>query len=827
MLDMRLLSQIAKILRKSISNGLSDREVRYLLTDSRALAESEYTLFFAISTHSGDGHNYVNQLYDKGVRMFCVKNVYPNWNNDMPDAHFIKVANVRDALQKIASNYRMKFNIPIVAVTGSRGKTTVKELLYQLLRDKKNVMRSPRSYNSQIGVPLSIWELTPETELAILEAGVSQSGEMDALESIIKPTIGIITNIGDEHSDGFDSDEQKVIEKAILLKNCEYVIYNYDDIRISRALDFVGCSAHELSWSRIDSNQPLFIKSETKEGSNTIIKYSYLHVDGEITIPFTLPYEIDNAITCLAFMLLMRENQTDIKESMSRLTPIGTRIDIIEGVNSSLLVYDSYTCDLHSLNPALDYMALRNTSLRTPTVILSDVLHENLSLEQRYSEVAKSLKRHGIKRLIGVGEEISKFSYLFDCEKEFYPSTNDFLENVTTDFLNHELVLIKGASRFKFMEIADFFEAKHHETVLEVNLDNIVHNFNFYKSILNSGTGIIAMVKASGYGAGSFELGKTLQAQGASYLAVATVDEGVELRKSGITMPIMVLNPRVANYASLFKYNLEPEIYSFDILNKIIREGEKYNIKEFPIHIKIDTGMHRLGFLETDMAELATLIYGQSVVYPCSIFSHLAAADDPQLDSYTKGQFDYFDRCYNILQERFEFKIKRHILNSTGITRFPDYQFDMVRLGICLYGIKTMNDGSQDELKPVSSLYSTIISIKEWDAGVTIGYNRRGLLKRKSRIATVPIGYADGIDRHLGNGNMEVYINGTVCRSVGNICMDIMMVDVTDAICEVGDTVEVFGPNIPVTNISDALDTIPYEILTSIGPRVKRVYYRE
>lgn len=824
---MQLLSQIAKVLRKSIPGNFTDREVKYLLTDSRSLVESESSLFFALSTQSGDGHKYVKHLYDKGVRMFCVNKIEPSWADDMPDAIFLKVQKVRDALQKIASAYRSNFDIPIIAITGSRGKTVVKEWLYQMLGSELNVLRSPRSYNSQIGVPLSIWELSPDTELAILEAGVSQAGEMDALESMIRPSIGIITNVGDEHSDGFASEEQKVIEKSILLRNCDYVIYNYDDMRISHALDFVGCSAHELSWSRTDSNQPLFIKSEVKNGFSTSIKYSYLNVDGEITIPYTLSYEIDNAIACLAVLLLMRKSQEDVAHCMSQLTPVGTRMDVIEGVNSSLLIYDSYTCDLHSLAPALDFMALRSTRFRTPTVILSDVLHENLPAEQRYCAVANLLQQRGITRLIGIGEEISKFSYLFKCKKEFYPSTREFLENVTTDYLDHELVLIKGASKFNFVDIADFFEAKHHETVLEVNLDNVVHNFNYYKSLVKPGTGIVAMVKASGYGAGSFELGKTLQSQGASYLAVATVDEGVDLRKSGITMPIMVLNPRVANYASLFKYNLEPEIYSFDILHRIIREGLKYNIKKFPIHIKVDTGMHRLGFLEPDMEELSLILKRQTVIYPCSVFSHLAAADDPGLDSYTFEQFDYFNRCYSLLQKDFDFYIKRHILNSTGITRFPNYQFDMVRLGICLYGIKTLNDGSQDELKPVSSLYTTIISIKEWDAGTTIGYNRRGLLKRKSRIATIPIGYADGIDRHLGNGNMTVCINGSMCRSVGNICMDIMMVDITDASCEVGDTVEVFGPNIPVSNISDSLDTIPYEVLTSIGPRVKRVYYRE
>ncbi len=824
---MYTVAQIADMLGKDLHTANNNIQIKHLLTDSRSAVDASDSLFFALTTKTGDGHKYIRQLYDKGVRAFVVKNIDPEWHDTMPDAVFIDVANVTIALQKIAAAHRNRFKIPIIGITGSRGKTTVKEWLYQLLGKNLNIVRSPRSYNSQIGVPLSIWELGNDTELAILEAGVSCTGEMNALETMIRPTIGVLTNITDEHAEGFLSEEQKITEKAILIRNCECVIYNSDDKRVAHALDSVGCTAREIGWSRTDSGQPLFISSENKLNGHTFIKFSYLNVDGEVEVPFTSKADIDNSINCLAVLLYLRYPITDIADSLKNLAPVDTRLEVIEGANSSLLIYDAYTCDLLSLAPALDFMARRTTSLRTPTVILSDVMQENLPPEQRYSEVASLLEKRGIKRLIGIGKEISNYSRLFKCDKEFYPSTLEFLNSITSDYINHELVLIKGATHFKFNEIAEFFEAKHHETVLEVNLDNIIHNFNFYKSAIKPSTGIVAMVKASGYGAGSLELAKTLQSQGASYLAVAAVDEGVELREAGITMPIMVLNPRVANYAALFQYNLEPEIYSFEILNKIIREGSKLGIKDFPIHIKLDTGMHRLGFLESDMHELVNQLNSQQTVSPASVFSHLAAADDPSMDSYTQEQFDYFERCCEILQNGFNHHIKRHILNSTGITRFPQYQYDMVRLGICLYGVKTMNDGSQDSIKPVSALYTTVISIKEWSAGTTIGYNRKGVLKRKSRIATIPIGYADGIDRHLGNGNMHVFVNGSKCASVGNICMDIMMIDVTDAACEVGDTVEVFGPNVPVTELSDALETIPYEILTSIGTRVKRVYYRE
>lgn len=824
---MYTLAQIAQMLGESYDFSNPSIEIKYLLTDSRSVVDAPHSLFFALTTKTGNGHKYIKQLYEKGVRAFVVKELPSHHSDTMLDACFIKVANVKNALQKIAAGHRRRFNIPVIGITGSRGKTTVKEWLYQLLGKYMNVVRSPRSYNSQIGVPLSIWELGNDTELAILEAGVSQTGEMNALETMIKPSIGILTNITDEHSEGFISDYQKITEKAILLRDCECIIYNSDDKRIAHALDSVGCTAREIAWSRLDSGQPLFISSQIIQDGKTTVNYSYLNVDGQIEIPFTSKSDIDNVINCLAVLLYLQIPQDEIRDKIKLITPVDTRIQVIEGANSSLLIYDAYTCDLLSLVPALDFMSRRTTSFRTPTVILSDVMQENLTAEERYGEVASLLEKRGIKRLIGIGKEISQYGYLFNCEKEFYPTTADFLNNISVDFIDHELVLIKGAANFHFIEIAEFFEAKHHETVLEVNLDNITHNFNYFKSIVKPSTGIIAMVKASGYGAGSLELAKTLQSQGAAYLAVAAVDEGVELREAGITMPIMVLNPRVANYASLFKYNLEPEIYSFDILNKIIREGNKLGIKNFPVHIKLDTGMHRLGFLENDMPLLVEKLKGQDVVKPESVFSHLAAADDPNMDNYTLMQFDYFKKCTEILQNGFSHYIKRHILNSTGITRFPEYQYDFVRLGICLYGIKTMNDGSQDAIKPVSALYTTVISIKDWNEGTTIGYNRRGLLKRKSRIATIPIGYADGIDRHLGNGNMSVYINGTRCASVGNICMDIMMIDVTDAICEVGDTVEVFGPNVPVYELSENLNTIPYEILTSIGSRVKRVYYRE
>lgn len=819
------ISHIAEILRLQWS-AFPDYTVSILLTDSRSLTYPEETLFFAIRTRNNDGHRYLLELYDKGVRNFVVDHI-PSSMQNVDDVNMLCVPDVRQALQQIARCHRERFDIPVVGITGSRGKTTVKEWLYQLLKDDFNIVRSPRSYNSQIGVPLSIWEMDEDTELAVFEAGISMPDEMSALQPMIRPNLGIITNIGDEHGSGFKSNREKCEEKVRLFRDCDCIIYNGDDPLISGVVAASCLPVKEIAWSVHDSNRPLFISKVDKHSETTDIYYSYLLRDNRITIPFTADVDVENAIHCLAALLYFNLSADVIVPRMSELSPVGTRLNVIEGVNNCLLIYDSYTSDFHSLIPALDFMERRATGSRTLTVILSDVMHETMEPSLLYRSIAKLLKQKNIGRVIGIGGEISGYSCCFDKKSSFYNSTEDFLKQVSSSDFDKELILIKGASHFRFERLSEILEARQHETVLEVNLDSVVHNYNNFRSRVKPETGIVCMVKASGYGAGSYELAKTLQAQGAAYLAVAVLDEGVDLRKAGISMPIMVLNPRVVNYKTLFSYNLEPEIYSFEILEEIIREAQKYGITGYPVHIKLDTGMHRLGFLEEDMPKLVEMLSGQDAVKPHSAFSHLAAADCPDMDDYTLGQFDVFERCCNRLQSGFGHHILRHILNSTGISRFPEYQYDMVRLGICLYGIPTMTDGSQNDLRPVSSLHTIIISIKEWDAGTTVGYSRRGLLTRRSRIATIPVGYADGVDRHLGNGNASVFINGHRCPTVGNICMDICMVDVTDVACEVGDSVEIFGENISVMELAEKLGTIPYEILTSVSSRVKRVYYRE
>lgn len=819
------ISTIAQILHLP-EPKIPASNISILLTDSRSLTYPEESLFFALRTRNNDGHRYLHDLYQSGVRNFVVDHV-PATMLNVEDANFLVVENVMKALQTLARCHRHRFTAPVIGITGSRGKTIVKEWLYQLLCADYSIVRSPRSYNSQIGVPLSIWEMNDDTQLAIFEAGISLPNEMGALQSMIRPKLAIITNIGDEHSEGFENNKAKCEEKIMLCRDSDCIVYNGDDKLISEVVENAGLTVKEIAWSRKDSDSPLFISKIIKHKDSTTIRYSYLKYDGEITIPFITDADVENAIHCLAVMLYLCRPFDVIANRMASLSQVGTRLNVIEGVNNCLLIYDAYTSDFHSLAPALDFMSQRATTSHTTTVILSDVMHETMSGERLYKSIARLLNQKGINRVIGIGEEISKHKALFGENASFYPSTSSFLLSTTTSDFESELILIKGASHFHFESLSDVFEAKQHETVLEVNLDAVVKNYNFYRSRVKPETGIVCMVKASGYGAGSFELAKTLQNQGAAYLAVAVLDEGVDLRKAGISMPIMVLNPKVGNYKTLFTYRLEPEIYSFDILDEIIKEATKFGITDYPVHIKLDTGMHRLGFLEEDMPRLVEKLKNQNAIKPRSVFSHLATADCLDMDDYTLSQFEYFYRCCDVLQQGFDFHIMRHILNSTGITRFPQHQCDMVRLGICLYGIPTVDDGSQDDLRPVSSLHSVIISIKEWKKGTTVGYSRKGVLKRDSRIATIPIGYADGIDRHLGNGNADVLINGHRCPTVGNICMDICMIDVTDVPCKVGDAVEIFGENITVMELAERLDTIPYEILTSVSQRVKRVYYRE
>ncbi|MEG1187395.1 MAG: bifunctional UDP-N-acetylmuramoyl-tripeptide:D-alanyl-D-alanine ligase/alanine racemase [Bacteroidales bacterium] len=817
------ISEVASIIHAQ-TVSLHPADICALLTDSRSLTFPEESLFFALISNKNNGHKYIPFLYRKGVRNFVVSEMRDEFL-DMPDANFLQVKDTLRALQLLARHHRLRFEIPVIGITGSNGKTIVKEWLYQLLHHDKHIIRSPRSYNSQIGVPLSIWQLNPQTELGVFEAGISKPNEMDKLADIIRPTIGILTNVGDTHQENFNNFRQKADEKIQLFQGCDLIIYNGDDPLLSTAIEEACLGTREIAWSRKDHNRPIYISDTQQHDHHTLIKYTFLGLEGEFEIPFIEDASIENAIQCLAVMLYMGIPRREIAKRMRNLEPVAMRLEVKEGNNDCMLINDTYNSDINSLDIALDFMMRRSSADKKNTLILSDILQTGLLPKSLYRKVADLCKRKKVDKIIGIGRDLVENEALFTMEKAFFPSTEKFLESDLINQFSNELILLKGARHFHFETISDRLELKQHETILEVNLDAIVHNYNQYKQQLNPATRIVCMVKAFGYGAGSFELAKTLQDQGCDYLAVAVADEGAALRKQGITTPVMVMNPEFSTFRTIFEHLLEPEIYSFKLLKAFIHEGERLGITNFPIHIKIDSGMHRLGFLPSEIEELIQLLLRQNTVIVRSVFSHLAGSDDEQFDDFTREQIRTFKACAAKIEQAFDHKILKHILNSAGIERFAEDQLDMVRLGIGLYGIEASH--TDMHLRNISTLRSTILQIKTLPAGDTVGYSRKGALTRQSRIAMVPIGYADGFDRRLGNGNGYVIINGHKCPTIGNICMDVCMIDVTDIACEEGDPVILFGEELPVTVLSDILQTIPYEIITSVSARVKRVYFRE
>ncbi len=801
--------------------------IEWLLTDSRSLCFPEETLFFAMKSKRNDGHKYIADLYHHGVRAFVVSEVP---YGDFKDTMFFVVENPLKALQQLTEAHRKKFDIPVIGITGSNGKTVVKEWLYQLLSPDKVVTRSPRSYNSQIGVPLSVWQLNEHSELGIFEAGISQPGEMTTLKNIICPTIGIITNIGGAHQENFFSKEEKCTEKIKLLKDCDVVIYNGDSPLISDCMAKAMLTAKEIAWSRYDSEKPdaerpLFISNIVKDETSSTISYQYLGLNDKYTIPFIDEASIENSINCLATCLYLMVQPKTIAERMAKLDPVAMRLEVKEGKNGCVLINDTYNSDMASLKIALDFLYRRSEAHGLKrTLILSDIFETGRSITSLYREVAQLVESKGINKLIGIGPDISSAAKRFDMKALFYPTAEDFLNSREIKNLRNEVVLIKGSRKFALEQISEELELKVHETILEVDLNALVANLDYYRSKLKPETKMVCMVKASAYGAGSFEVAKTLQDHQVDYLAVAVADEGSDLRKAGITSNIMIMNPEMSAMKTLFDYRLEPEVYSFRLLHALIHEGRKYGITNFPIHIKVDTGMHRMGFTPEEITQLIEELKAQNAVLPRSIFSHFVGSDSDKFDAFTRKQIDLFKTVSDQLQAAFPHKILRHILNTAGIERFAGAQFEMCRLGIGLYGISPIDNRI---LNTVSTLKTTILQIHNVPKDDTVGYSRKGVLTRDSRIADIPIGYADGLNRHLGNGHAYCLVNGKKAPYVGNICMDVAMIDVTDIDCKEGDSVEIFGKNLPVTVLSDILGTIPYEILTGISERVKRVYFQE
>ena len=819
------IETIAQLLQaKRIGPG--EGTVKWLLTDSRSLGFPEETLFFALVTGRGNGHRYINDLYNRGVRHFVVSEHPADESlQAMPEANFLVVTDTLAALQLLAEKHRAQYDIPVVGITGSNGKTVVKEWLSQLLGPDHHVARSPRSYNSQIGVPLSVWQMDEHTDVALIEAGISHHREMRRLHHIIRPTIGVLTNIGGAHQENFTSLQDKCMEKLTLFRDCDIIIYNGDDEEVCESVNRALQSAREIAWSRRNADKPLFISAVEKSDKNTTVTYHYLNLRGAYTIPFTDEASVENSIHCLAVCLYLMLPGEKIAERMQRLEPVAMRLEVKEGKNGSTLINDSYNADIASLDIALDFMARRpEREGRERVLILSDLLQTGQRSRSLYRKVAALVESRGVERIIGIGPELMASADRFNIKKSFYSTTEDFLQSDELHMLHRSLILVKGSRSFGFERIAEQLALKVHETTLEIDLGAMVDNLNHYRSMLAPSVKTVCMVKAFAYGAGFYEIAKTLQDHRVDYLAVAVADEGEQLRKAGITANILVMNPEMSAFKTIFENNLEPEVYSFPLLDAMIHACEHEGYMHYPIHIKIDTGMSRLGFSPDDMPQLIERLQRQKAVIPRSIFSHFAGSDSSDFDAFTHQQAARFDRAATALQAAFPHKILRHICNSAGIERFPEYHHDMVRLGLGLYGISPVGDRL---LHPISTLKSTILQIHDVPESETVGYSRRGRLVRPSRIASIPIGYADGLNRRLGNGLGHCIVNGQPAPYVGNICMDVCMIDITDIPCHEGDSVEIFGPTLPVTQLAQWLGTIPYEVMTGISTRVRRIYTME
>lgn len=820
---MHSLKKISEIIHAD-AHGLSDVSVSHLLTDSRQLAHPEETLFVALTTKSNDGHNYIPFLYDKGVRAFLVQFI-PESCQNLKEACFLVVPNVLKAFQQIAAFHRSQFHIPIIGITGSNGKTIVKEWLYQLLKDDYHICRSPKSYNSQIGVPLSVWQLNNTHTLGIFEAGISHPGEMSHLSHVIEPTIGILTNLGTAHDEGFPSELEKLTEKVKLFSSCDTTIVNL-------------LSNPTLNTQVIKSKAVFIISDQAKDSlqitkmntgsTQTVILGIYQKTVLSITIPFTDSASIQNAITCWAVMLNLGYQHQVIEQRMLSLIPVALRLEVKQGINNSVVINDYYNSDINSLNIALQFLNQQHRGGQK-VLVLSDIEQSGKETSLLYKEIAHLLYHHKINVLIGIGKHLSENFGAFDLEKYFFASTSDFISRQASlsHILTNATILLKGSRSFGFEAIGKMLQQKSHDTVLEINLNALIQNINFYRSQLKKGVKLMCMVKATGYGNGSSEIAFTLQHHGVDYLAVAYADEGVELRKAGIHIPIMVMNPEENAFDDIIHYQLEPELFSFRVLKQFVEALKKHAVsKAYPVHLKLDTGMKRLGFEEEDITELIHQLQNEKSIFIKSAFSHLVASDDASFDDFTEKQIYRFETMCRRIENVVTYPFIKHICNSGAITRFKQAHYDMVRLGIGMYGVG-FNDVEKKNLINVSSLKTKISQIKALKVGESVGYSRRGVAQKDTRIATIPIGYADGFSRKLGNGAFHVLIRGKACPTIGNICMDMCMVDVSNIDCREGDDVVVFDNNDGLMDLSKSLDTIPYEVLTGLSTRVKRVYVQE
>lgn len=813
------LSEIKNILKAKLL-GKPSTFFANIVIDSRKLTTTSYALFVAISGDRHNGHNYIPDLYKRGIRSFLISNSSFEVSK-YPKAGFLLVDDTLQALQKLAAFHRKKFDIPVLAITGSNGKTIVKEWLSQFIASHTTIVRSPKSYNSQIGVPLSVWLLNNKASYGIFEAGISKPGEMSNLEQIIQPTQGIITNIGEAHQLNFQSLRQKINEKIALFKNCDKIFYCSDFIGLEQEILRKYPNKMLCSWSLKDSKALVRFKIENRTPKKCSVQVLGKFDGNRFEIPFGDSASLENCLCIINFLLHNRFPSTDIQQWLTRLTTVAMRLEQIKGVNNCLLINDAYNSDINSLSIALDL--LHQQTIGKKSLILSDIPQSGIEDDELYTKVAELLKKANLNKLITIGEKIGGYTQKFSFVKNYsYPSTIEFLQSDMLYNFSNEAILVKGARDFKFERIVNKLSEKNHNTALEIDLDAVVNNLNYYRSLLKPGTGIMVMVKAFSYGSGSSEIANLLQHEQINYMGVAFADEGINLRQAGINTPIIVLSPNKEDFSRMIDYNLEPEIFNPNILYNFSQVAKKKQVSNYPVHVKLDTGMHRLGFQTGDIDDLLLAINENPSIKVASVFSHLAASDSFEHKEFTQTQISLFNKMYNKLVENTGIKPIRHIVNSAGIENFPEAHFEMVRLGIGLHGIS-----HKKSLPFVSRLLTHVSQIKKIPKGETVGYNRKGTVKSEMKIAILPIGYADGLDRRFGNGIGGVIINSANAPYVGDICMDMCMVDVTGIDCKEGDEVIVFGPEQPITLLAKQIKTIPYEILTNVSSRVKRVYVKE
>ena len=813
----------------------SSIEVDQLLTDSRRLVFAAQTLFFALPGPRRDGHEFIESLYDQGVRCFVVNSSIDlsSLKAYCTDAIFFEVPNCLAALQKIAAYHRSKFDMPVIGITGSNGKTTVKEWLYQLLNPSFSIVRSPRSFNSQIGVPLSVWKMDMSHELAIFEAGISTTHEMEKLAPIIKPTIGVLTHLGPAHAQGFTDMMEKVMEKLQLFEYVNTFIYCKDQIQgynlegdasvFKRPVTF-------YSWSR-SVPATLLVTSEINKGSFTEVSVSYVNQNYTVDIPFTDKVSIDNAVICILTLLALGKDFSYITEGIKQLTAVDMRMQFKKGINGCTFINDSYNLDFDSFVAAGFYLQAQTVG-RESSIVVSDFAETGQSATDLYAKVAKHAAALGLNRFIGIGEALKQHQAMIlkefsetNTELYFFDSTSSFLQQFRLQDFSNEIILLKGARVFEFERIANWLEQKMHETVLEINLTALAHNVRQIQNTIGSSTKLMAVVKAFSYGNGSAEIARTLASVKTDYLAVAYVDEGVEIRKAGIHLPIMVMSPDDAGFEAMVAYGLEPEIYSFEIYNAFVSFLNVQGIEAYGIHLKINTGMNRLGFEPSDAPLLAQKLVTDKCMVVKSVMSHLVASDAVEHDAYTLEQLAIFELVCNTLQEQIGYSFIRHIANSHAVQRHPGSRLDMVRVGIGLYGTSA---NASTEFRKVATLKTTIAQIRQVPAGSSVGYERAAMLEKDTRIATVRIGYADGYDRRFSGGAGKMYIKGVLCPVVGLVCMDMTMIDVSEVNdISINDEVEIFGEHIAIETLATWSGINKYEMMSGINARVKRIYIEE